>query len=74
MLENILRPCIIVLPGTCPEELSDLCKREEIAYLALQQFLSLEISWNDYLDCLEIAGANIDEFLVIADTNAFLVR
>ena len=63
MIDFYLTPEIIIVKGTCQEEIQDLVFREEIAALALKRFLSEEISWQDYLDCLEVAGMNVDQYL-----------
>jgi hypothetical protein len=56
--------------GACEDEIRNLIKREEIASLARQRFLSGQISFQDFLDCLEIAQMDIDNFLQTNDENA----
>lgn len=64
MIDFLLAPEIILVPQTSQEEISDLIKREELASLALTRFLSQEISWQDYLDCLEVAKIDVDSYLL----------
>lgn len=73
MIAELIKCEILVVPQTSPEEISDLIKREEITYLANIRFAQGEISFQDYLDCLEVAGVCIDEFLPVINTNCRLV-
>jgi hypothetical protein len=64
---------LVLVKGTNPltdEEIEHLVKCEELAYLANQRLLQGVLSWSDYLECLEIANVNIDDYLVICDDNA----
>ncbi|MBD2360052.1 hypothetical protein H6G36_02360 [Anabaena minutissima FACHB-250] len=72
MISDLIKCEILIVPQTSEEEISDLIKREEISYLANLRLAKGEISFQDYLDCLELAGVNIDEYLPIVDTNCRL--
>ncbi len=72
MITDLIKCEILIVPHTSDEEISNLIKREEITYLANQKFAIGEISFQDYLDCLEVAGVNIDEYLPIVNTNCQL--
>jgi hypothetical protein len=72
MINDLIRCEILIVPQTSDEEISDLIKREEITYLANSRLANGEISFQDYLDCLEVAGVNIDEYLPLVDTNCRL--
>jgi hypothetical protein len=72
MLSDLIKCEILLVPQASPEEISDLIKREEITYLANLKFTKGEISFQDYLDCLEIAGVCIDEYLPVVNTNCML--
>lgn len=69
MLEEILR-LEIYLPSNrevFSDEITNLAKREHIASLALQRFLSDQISFSDYLDILELCMVDIDNYLESVD-------
>ncbi|WP_414622051.1 hypothetical protein [Calothrix sp. CCY 0018] len=51
------------------DEINYLIKQEEVSSLALERFLSAEISWNDYLDILEVCNVDIDDYLETSDQN-----
>lgn len=72
MLSDLIKCEILIVPQVSQEEISNLIKREEITHLASTRFASGEISFQDYLDCLEIAGVCIDEYLPVIDTNCML--
>ncbi|HYW21552.1 MAG TPA: hypothetical protein VE956_20065 [Nodularia sp. (in: cyanobacteria)] len=68
-IENFVSPAIILCPSASPEEIEEFVKREEIGHLAMSRFIVGEISFSDYLDCLEVIGTNIDDFLIISNNN-----
>jgi hypothetical protein len=72
MLQELIKCEILLVPQASSEEISDLIKREEITYLANLRFTNGEISFQDYLDCLEVAGVCIDEYLPVINTNCRL--
>jgi hypothetical protein len=72
MISDLIKCEIIIASQISDEEISDLIKREEITSLANSRFASGEISFQDYLDCLEVAGVNIDEYLPIVNANCQL--
>ncbi|MBC5794226.1 hypothetical protein H5968_03460 [Sphaerospermopsis sp. LEGE 00249] len=59
--------------GACEDEIKNLIEREEVASLARQKFMAGEISFQDFLDCLEIAQIDVNDFLEINDENARLM-
>lgn len=72
MIIDLVKCEILLVPNTSPEEINDLIKREEICYLAHTRFAKGEISFQDYLDCLEVAGVCIDEYLPVVNENCML--
>ncbi len=72
MIAQLIKCEIVLVSQTSPEEISDLIKREEITSLANMRFAKGEISFQDYLDCLEVAGVCIDEYLPLIDTSCKL--
>ncbi|MBE8990634.1 hypothetical protein [Nostoc sp. LEGE 12450] len=69
MLADLIKCEIFLVPQASQEEISDLIKREEIAYLANTRFAKGEISFQDYIDCLEVAEVCIDDYLVTIENN-----
>lgn len=69
MISDLIKCEILLVPTASEDEISDLIKREEICYLARTKLVNNQISFQDYLDCLEVAGVNIDEYLPIVNTN-----
>lgn len=69
MIADLIKCEILLVPTASEDEISDLIKREEICYLARTKLVNNQISFQDYLDCLEVAGVNIDEYLPIVNTN-----
>lgn len=59
--------------GACADEIKNLIEREELASLAREKMLSGEISFQDFLDCLELAQIDVDDFLLVNDENAKLM-
>lgn len=55
------------------DEINYLIKREEVASLALQRLLALEISWSDYLDLLEACNVDVDEYLDDIEHNCQII-
>ncbi|YAF95174.1 MAG: hypothetical protein AB3A66_21760 [Nodularia sp. CChRGM 3473] len=72
MIADLIKCEIILVPQASTEEIDTLIKREEITYLANLRLANGEISFQDYLDCLEIAAVDIDEYLQISDINCRL--
>jgi hypothetical protein len=72
MISDLIKCEILIVPQTSDEEISDLIKREEISYLANLRLANGEISFQDYLDCLEVVGVCIDEYLVTVNNNCRL--
>lgn len=66
---ELLSTVIAVTGNPSSDEIADLIKREEVASLANERLAKGEISFQDYLDCLEVAEINIDQFLLTADSN-----
>ncbi|NET72922.1 MAG: hypothetical protein F6K62_18915 [Sphaerospermopsis sp. SIO1G2] len=57
---------IFITPvNSCPEEIENLIEREEVASLARRRFLEGLISFDDFMDCLKLAGMNIDDQKII---------
>jgi hypothetical protein len=73
MLSDLIKCEIFLAPQASQEEISDLIKREEITCLANDRFAKGEISFQDYLDCLEVAGVCIDEYLPVVNENCILL-
>jgi hypothetical protein len=70
MLEKIIGTEIVVAHRLTKDEADDLVAKEEVASLATKQFIAGEISLSDFLECMELAGVEVDNFLVVADQNA----
>lgn len=73
MLDQCIDTHIITVDNLSSDECEDLIKRLDICQEAKRQFISLQISWQDYLDLIECAGVDISEFLHNADNNAFIM-
>jgi len=73
MLDQFLDTHIIVADNLSPDECEDLIKRLDICQEAKRQFMSLQISWQDYLDLIECAGVDMSDFLQTADDNALIM-
>lgn len=73
MLTDLIKCEIFLTPQASQEEISNLIKREEVTYLANNRFAKGEISFQDYLDCLEVAGVCIDEYLPVVNANCILL-
>ena len=73
ILAELVRCEILLVGNLSSDEISDLIKREEITSLANSRFASGEISFQDYLDCLEVAQVDIDDFLITANDNSQLL-
>lgn len=69
MLADLIKCEIVLVPQVSQEEISDLIKREEITYLANARFAKGEISFQDYIDCLEVAEVCIDDYLLTVENN-----
>lgn len=64
MIEQVLSTEIVIVDRICEEEARHLQKQLETSELALQKFLSNQITFTDYLEILELCGVNIDNYLV----------
>jgi len=73
MFDEVMGIEIIPVSNISPDEINDLIKRHDICMEAKRQLLSLQISWQDYLDLIECAGVNIQEYLNISDNNALIL-
>jgi hypothetical protein len=62
MLNEILQPQIILSYPICIEEADYLCKQLEVAQLATNKFVAGEITYSDFLECLELAEVDIDKY------------
>lgn len=69
MIAELIKCEIFLVPQVSQEEISDLIKREEITQLANTRFAEGEISFQDYIDCLEVAGVCIDDYLLTVENN-----
>ncbi|MTJ11846.1 hypothetical protein FJR11_04390 [Anabaena sp. UHCC 0187] len=72
-LDLILDTEIIVSSHLDAIECDDLVKRLDICQEAKSQLLALKISWQDYLDLIEVAGVDIQDYLNITDENALVL-
>lgn len=68
MLENLLGVEIIT-HNPSPQEIDVLVKQEEAAKLGLDKFLAQKITFEEYLEVLELAGLNIDDYLLNLENN-----
>jgi hypothetical protein len=73
MLEKIIASEIIIVEKLGKEEADDLVAKKEVADLATSRFISGQLSFSDFLECMEIAGVNIDEYLICANSNAKII-
>ena len=73
MLDQCIDTHIITVDNLSSDECEDLIKRLDICQEAKRQFISLQISWQDYLDLIECAGVDISQFLHNADNNALIM-
>ncbi|MBO1055959.1 MAG: hypothetical protein HEQ27_05285 [Dolichospermum sp. JUN01] len=73
MLDQCIDTHIITVDNLSSDECEDLIKRLDICQEAKRQFMSLQISWQDYLDLIECAGVDISQFLHNADNNALIM-
>lgn len=73
MIEKILQTEIIVIQGISPEEIDDLIKKHEACHDAKISLIKGNISWDDYIDLIGLAGIDIDEFLDEANNDAILM-
>jgi hypothetical protein len=69
MLSEILQPQINLIHPICLKEADYLCKQLEVAQLATDRFVVGEISYSDFLECLELAEVDIDSYLLIVSRN-----
>jgi hypothetical protein len=68
MIEAILQSEIILV-RPCNEEVTHLIKQLEIAEMATAKFTKGEISFSDFLELMELAEVDIDEYLGVVETN-----
>lgn len=74
MLQSLLNVGIFI--PTRPlsqDEINHLILKEEVANLGLKRFLKGQISFNDYLDVLEVCNVDVDDYLQTVDENCALV-
>ncbi|MDF5706549.1 MAG: hypothetical protein PUP90_02415 [Nostoc sp. S4] len=69
MLEGILELSIVTTEGMSESESLKLIEQLECAELAQQRFIQGSISFEDYLDILELCEVDIDDYLEIVDEN-----
>ena len=74
MLNDALRVGIYIpTRKMTQEEINYLVKQQEVSSLALDRFLGDQISWNDYLDVLEVCNVDVDDYLQTMDDNFALI-
>jgi len=59
----------ITLTGCSRSEMSSVIYRYDLCNQALQAFMAQEISFEEYLDILETAEVNIDDYLEVTEQN-----
>lgn len=69
MLSEILEPQISLFQPICREEADDLCKQLEVAQLATDRFIKGEVSYSDFLELMELAGVDIDNYALTVESN-----
>lgn len=69
MIETILQPEIILMRSICNQEATHLIKQMEVAQTATDKFIKGEISFSDFLELMELAEVDIDEYLGIVEAN-----
>jgi hypothetical protein len=70
ILDDVVGCHIITTQNMSKEECDDLIKRLEVTRLAGEALATAKITFQDYLDCLEMAQVNINNFLITANDNA----
>jgi hypothetical protein len=73
MIQNLLSTEILIVGKISDEEAKHLEKQLQASELALQKFLSSEISFSDYLEIMELCGVNIDEYMLQVENNLSIV-
>lgn len=73
MIGEIIETEILVVQGITPEEIDDLIKKHEACHDAKISLMKGNISWDEYIDFLILAGIDIDEFLDEANNDAILI-
>lgn len=68
MLENLLSVEIITHKPS-QAEIDYLIAQEEAARLGLDAFLAQKITFEEYLEVLELAGLDMDEYLLNIENN-----
>lgn len=69
MLSQITSLEILVTEDLTPQEIDHLIDQLEVTRLANEKFCKGEISFADYLDCLEVAEVDIDDYLIGVEEN-----
>ncbi|WP_138500898.1 hypothetical protein [Nostoc sp. PA-18-2419] len=69
MLEDILQLRIVTTEGMSESESLKLIEQLECAELAQKRFIEGSISFEDYLDILELCEVDIDDYLEIVEEN-----
>ncbi len=69
MLDDILGLSIITTEKMSESESSKLIEKLECAELAKTRFIKGEISFEDYLDILELCEVDIDNYLITVEDN-----
>lgn len=69
MIETILQPEIILMRPICNQEATHLIKQLSVAEMATDKFIKAEISFNDFLELMELAEVDIDEYLTVVEGN-----
>lgn len=54
---------------SCNQEVTHLIKQLEVAELATDKFIKGEINFDDFLELMELAGVDIDEYLIVVEAN-----
>lgn len=73
MLDSLLTIEIYLPHQITEDEASYLIKQAECTELALSKFVAGDISFQDYIDILELCDVNIDDYLLIVEDNLEVV-
>ncbi|MEH2381141.1 MAG: hypothetical protein V7K27_20015 [Nostoc sp.] len=74
MLDNILGLTILATEKLSQNESSKLIEQLECADLGKKHFIDGSISFEDFLDILELCEVNIDDYLITVEKNLAEVR
>jgi hypothetical protein len=69
MLISLIHPQINLIQPLSLQEADYLCKKLEVAQIATDKFVAGEISFKDFLECLELAEMDIDDYLFTVEEN-----